>query len=481
LGFFYLEIILIISFPLILTGLLSSLNKLIPLIILSELYIDLRHMKKIFKYFLKYLFSPAILVISILIFSIVIYKSEISFQGSLRSHYTQYIILAIILIALSVITFFLNYERKQNIFIMLLSITLTVYVVEFGLTLLDINFNKNQSKKEAFQKLGLKFDDRSRMEIYADLKKIDQSYVVTVPPHTYLKENSNIFPLSGISSSPTIYCNENGYYSTYKSDRYGFNNPDNIWNLDEIEYLVIGDSFAHGACVNRPNDLTSVLRNLSNSNILNLGYSGNGPLKELASLKEYLFLKKFKNVIWLFYPNDLNDLIFEYNNRLLKRYVDDRNFKQNLYLKQKLINKMGMDKILNAAIDAIKGKKNINILSYIKLTNLRKMIQFKSKKINPNFNKVINLANQHSNYHNSKFYFVYLPSYEEIKNEKTSSTYIEVKNLINQLNIPFIDIYSFIKNHKNKLEFFPSGMHGHYNEFGYDQVGNQIYNELSKF
>ena len=35
----------------------------------------------------------------------------------------------------------------------------------------------------------------------------------------------------------TILCNENGEYSMYKSDRYGFNNNDLEWDKNQIEYL----------------------------------------------------------------------------------------------------------------------------------------------------------------------------------------------------------------------------------------------------
>ena len=75
------------------------------------------------------------------------------------------------------------------------------------------------------------------------------------------------------NNKKTIYCNENGYYSIYQSDRYGFNNPDEEWDNKETEYLIVGDSFTDGACVNRPNDIASVLRILSNKSVLNLGYS----------------------------------------------------------------------------------------------------------------------------------------------------------------------------------------------------------------
>ena len=75
-------------------------------------------------------------------------------------------------------------------------------------------------------------------------------------------QNLDFFPLSGLSNMKTVFCNENGYMSIYDSDRYGFNNPDEQWDYNEIEYFVIGDSFGHGACINRPNDIASKLRNI---------------------------------------------------------------------------------------------------------------------------------------------------------------------------------------------------------------------------
>ena len=117
-------------------------------------------------------------------------------------------------------------------------------------------------------------------------------------------------------------CNENGYYSIYHSDRYGFNNPDKEWDSKEIEYLLVGDSFTHGACVNRPHDVASVLRKYSKKNVLNLGQIGNGPLIEYATLREYSDLN-IKKVIWRYYEgNDLSDLETELTNKILKKYIN---------------------------------------------------------------------------------------------------------------------------------------------------------------
>ena len=437
-------------------------------------------MKELFKYFLKYLFSPFILLISIFVFLIVFYKSEIIYQGLQRDYYIQYYTISIILTLISIYSFFLNEKLKLNIFILLFSVTITVYVIELSLISFEKKITNLDDKKKLFSNLELEFDDRSKIQVYKDLKKIDKDYVITVSPQNYLKKKTELFPLSGISNSPTIFCNENGYYSVYTSDRYGFNNLDEIWDFENIEYLIVGDSFAQGACVNRPDDFSSILKKLSNKNVLNIGYSGHGPIREYASLKEYMDLKKIKNVIWLFYSNDINDLKHEYNNVILRNYIEDYNFKQNLYLKQNLINQLVKNEILTSEKN-FKKMKIFDLENYIKLSNLRKKIQFKKDENNKNFKKIIKLANKFSKEKNANFYFVYLPSFEEIKFNGDSQIYLSTKSLINQLEIPFIDIYKFLKRDKNNLDFFPLKMQGHYNEYGYRVIGKEIYNELLKF
>ena len=163
---------------------------------------------------------------------------------------------------------------------------------------------------------------------------------MAVAPREYKTKYDTIFSLSGISNSETIYCNESGFYSFYQSDRYGFNNPDVEWNNKEIEYLLVGDSFAHGACVNRPNDISSVLRILSNKSVLNLGQGGNAPLIEYASLREYL-KPNVKKVLWLYFEgNDIDNLAHELSNDILINYLNNINFTQNLKLRQKEINNL---------------------------------------------------------------------------------------------------------------------------------------------
>ena len=72
-------------------------------------------------------------------------------------------------------------------------------------------------------------------------------------------------------------------------------------------------------------------------NVINLSKGGNGPLIELASLKEYIGLGEFNLVIWMYYPNDLNDLLIEKKDENLIKYLNDENYLQNIIYKQNLV------------------------------------------------------------------------------------------------------------------------------------------------
>lgn len=81
-----------------------------------------------------------------------------------------------------------------------------------------IEIYKNQTDK--------KFDLRNKIEVYNQLKNSVKNLSVPVYPISFLGNKNNLRPLSAVSHSVTINCNENGYFSFFNSDRYGFNNPD---------------------------------------------------------------------------------------------------------------------------------------------------------------------------------------------------------------------------------------------------------------
>ena len=195
---------------------------------------------------------------------------------------------------------------------------------------------------------------------------------MVVPPNNFL-QNTEIVPLSGISNSNTINCNENGYYFIYDSDRYGFNNPDSEWEKNNIDFLLVGDSFTQGACVNRPNDISSLLRTKFNKSALNLGFNGNGPLLQYAGLREYL-KENTKIVLWFYFENnDLEDLNNELKSSILQKYLKDLNYSQNLKFKQDQINEKVYQKIKN------QNDLSFDIVKFIKIYSTRLAIKPKKE------------------------------------------------------------------------------------------------------
>ncbi len=438
--------------------------------------------------FLKKIFSPTILIISFSLLIYTFYKSEIFWEGNKINYYLTYYFLSFILIIFSLITFFLSQKIKEYLIILFISFAISLYVFEGYLTLKDQFLKKHSYQK----KTGKKWDKRSKSEIFEDLKKINHRTVVTVAPESFLGENHSIFPLSGVSNSQTINCNENGYYSIYQSDRYGFNNPNTEWDKKEIEYLLVGDSFTVGACVNTPNDISSILRTLSNKSVLNLGQIGNGPIIEYATLREYLD-NNVQKVLWFYYEgNDLWNYKNEKNNNILVNYLNNLNFTQNLKLKQNEIDHLSIKKINESMADIQQEYTNIFDISiiFIRLDKIRTLLsnylpenqqQFFFNQKLTNFEtieikKIFKLSKELVEKNNSKLYFVYLPHYHRYKMNYDNNNYNLIKNIVSELNISFIDIHKevFEKN-KDPLKLFPFEKVGHYNVEGYKKITETIY------
>ena len=214
-----------------------------------------------------------------------------------------------------------------------------------------------------------KFDFRTQKQVVDDLKKIKTNvYPATHPKHNLTKNSkltSNLFPLSGISKSTIVYCNESGKYSIYKSDRYGFNNPDiNYDNFTKKKVMLIGDSFVHGACVDEENTLSSQLNKI-NIPSFSISYGGNGPLLELATLIEYVIVVKPKIILWFYSENDLFDLNDEKKSEILMKYLNDYDFNQKLTKRQNEIDNFWKELLL----------RDFNIEDYVYYTKKKNFFQ----------------------------------------------------------------------------------------------------------
>ena len=381
---------------------------------------------------------------------------------------------------------------KTYLLIFITSVIIGLYLFEF---LLFNNFDKTLIYYEYFKSTGKKFDRRSKLDVFYEKKKYDPHAVIDIPPSLF-NNNKNLIPLAGISNSNTIFCNENGYFSSYLSDRYGFNNPDVEWDKKNIDYILLGDSFVQGACVDRPNDIASNLRK-KNYNVLNFGYATNGPLLQLASLKEFR-PKNVKNVLWFFYEgNDLNDLEREKKSNILSNYLYDKNFSQNIKNKQDKVDSLSRSKFLeiekiNKKLSLKNNKLKYKLLKFVRLDKTKKILFKKDSLKNADsgikkvefdyvlFESILLEAKRVSEIDKSNFYFIYLPWYYRYERGIEAYSYDKIKKIVINNNINFIDMNNLIfEKEKFPLKYFPFRRFGHYNEIGYLKVSNEIINKTT--
>lgn len=434
---------------------------------------------------------------SLIIFFYIFYRAQIYHQGELFDYYKKYYFLSFLFIVFSLVTCFLKKELTQKIILFLISIIFSLYLVEiFLITKTDkllINIIPDEKKSR------VKFDHRSKVKFFKDTLKTNPNLVMAIPGMHINNKGKRILRFGGISNRKTVLCNESGQYVIYESDRYGFNTPDEEWEKDKIDFLLVGDSFTHGYCVNTKDTISGNL-SLSKKNengVLNLGAVGSGPIAQYASLREYLPIKDVKNVLWMFYGgNDISDFNQELRNEILLKYIDNKDFSQNLKSNQKIIDEILID--LQNKIYLSKKK------DFLKLYNLRSFLKefaFKSKKETQNlddffkeeeFKNLMQKANEFVKSNGAKLSFVYLPPYVSLLNNQdlkliknldyknneliNYKQYKKVIKIINDLKIPIIDIKTEVfDKSENPFAFYPFELPGyHYNEIGYKSISDVI-------
>ena len=401
-----------------------------------------------------------------------------------------YFLIPVKFLILSIISLFLS---KKNLFFLSYVLTVTIciaYSVEIFLRYIILP-DVLKNRKDYFEKNN--FDTRNIFEVLEELKEKKLDQTISVPPQNFLSsETKDILPLSGISKKLTVMCNESGEFNSYVADRYGFNNDDKIHDKEEIFSIFIGDSFTHGACVDNQKNLISNLQSkdfFKGKNILNLGYSGNGPLLSYATLKEYFNKNKnIKYVFWLYYePNDLYELSREIEDSILKKYFNNFYYSQNLAFKQHKIDLIINQKIQNQIKQKNLYKKldtnvsKVKLISFLSLDETRRYIfnlinrsQDKNIEIIDLFSKILKNSKNFSNKENFELVFIYLPGQ---KNNEFSKYYKDVLDIVKKEKIKLIDlsISSFYKEN----DFYPK-YGSHFNEIGYEKLSTEIHNKLNQ-
>ena len=383
------------------------------------------------------------------------------------------------------------------------------------------------AKRLGYERLGYRVDERDMSEFIADAQTNGQRIVPAFSPAAFLNEFLRqddaarslppLFPLSGIANMPTAGFNESGYRPVYNSDRFGFNNPDSIYQ-SPIDIALIGDSYTAGITVRADENIAAHLRS-ADYNVLNLGANANGPLIELGTLIEYAQPQQPPIVVWLFYEgNDLFDLGRERSHPMLIAYLNQdgsqagaqtgqASYSQNLRDRQPTIDAQVQRKIEalaaekkaeQAAEDAQRAERNSireQLTKRLTLTRIRTAIKAQlaptpADKIYIDsdenlalFSDVLARANRLVSSWDGELYFVYLPVYERFSANQLTRSKLEARReavlgKVDALQIPYIDMAARFEQEDDPLELFPFGFFGHYDADGYKIVGEEILQAL---
>jgi hypothetical protein len=240
-------------------------------------------------------------------------------------------------------------------------IVLGMYAGEIVLGMSDPELKLEQAVRKEAARAGTAFDGRTRFQVIMDLRRQGVSAYPPLYPHVLIEspllvDGAPTIPLASLPEVTTISCNEDGQYLRFMTDERGFRNPTGIWQRGRTGMGIIGDSMALGECVAPAENTIAGQIRARYPDTLTLGAGGNGPLLELASLREYMSLLKPATVLWFFYEgNDMNDLETDKAAPLLRRYLAT-DFRQGLAEKQPGLNQAIQKFFDQEAAEAEKGR-----------------------------------------------------------------------------------------------------------------------------
>jgi hypothetical protein len=194
------------------------------------------------------------------------------------------------------------------------------------------------AREQAALDQGVSYDGRQRAALVQELVSKGRKVVPGVAQGMAwsslgLASNGplNLLPLSNMSNTEVVECNEGRGFLTYRSDEYGFNNPPGLAS-GPLDIAVFGASLALGHCVASSRSVVDLVR-AQYPRTATFGVAGARVLSQLAIFREYVEPLKPPVVVW-FVDTNLAVARDEGSQPLLLRYLQDPSFSQRLRSRQ---------------------------------------------------------------------------------------------------------------------------------------------------
>ncbi len=296
-------------------------------------------------------------------------------------------------------------------------------------------------------------------------------------------DRGELLPLTGVADATVAMCRDSdAHWQTFRSDKYGFSNPNELWDGRVPALLAVGDSHVQGWCVSLAQSFMGRIR-ASVANTINLGVAGNGPLADLALLREYGRQARPAKVLWMFtLANDVSDLDRESRTPILRNYVEPSHG-QGLMGRQPEIDRSLRD---FAAASTAQGKASIDWAEVTRrlltLYDVRLRFQVDRGSVEePNytlFRRVMTEARNEVAAWGGELVFVFLPSQLALRGEAPGQA--EVGAIVRELRIPIIDVTEAFAAQPDPPALFQAREGTHYSEPGHALVASTILAALAR-
>ena len=394
-------------------------------------------------------------------------------------------------------------SRRNGLALALFTTILCLYAAE----LILVFMTPQDRRKQRVLERGKPYDERPKIEVVREYRNQGLDAYPTVHPSALLKpgpqgglvsairlNDREILPLGGVGNVLTVYNNENGQYTVFESDPFGFHNPGNVWLAPDLDLAVVGDSFVQGAGVDSDKNFVALIRE-DVPNTLNLGSGGNGPLLMLASMREYLARRRPAVTLFCYFEgNDLAGLARSRKSRLLMRYLEPgftqalENRREDLdaalreYVETEF-NRRGARAFMKARP---RETRRAAVREIAKFTSLRLRLGLVHSRIRAAppadlalFRRVLTLAAAECRAWGGSLWFVYLPAWSRYQPlSRSDDSREKVLAIAEALDLPVIDLHEDFAASGDPLALFWYRLNGHYNEKGCRIVAARILREL---
>lgn len=380
-------------------------------------------------------------------------------------------------------TFFINLSIFFSILGIIGSSIIVVATYKFGL---------ERVSRYAFTALGrIKGDSEHKDRVLQYTKELNSTSISTkyFPAYNWNPALHGLGEGVWISRPSNVYIvrkNEGSGIIPFKTNKLGHRSTLNE-NLNKpIDVVFIGDSFTEGCCVSTGNTAPDYYAKMSKKNIINLGISGTGPLRQLVTLIEFVQLVKSDSeisfsedtkIIWnVFTGNDLHDLSKEKSSPL-NRYMIEENYNTNYYSKLKSITKSQKLFLTKILVDSTST--NNAMMEYYNYGNTINQSLIPLNILD--FDKIIRKIIQICSAHNLDLEIILISDYPDTPiNSLSGQTNQSLKSKFKEFDSVKIHEYSLKKYLPRKLENDPLGRtYGHFDEKGYESLAKFIFKSTS--